>query len=302
MRITAVVLTLNQREKTLRCLASLQAVPDPPFSVVLWDNGSTDGTTEVVRERFPRVLVHHHPRNLGAAAGRNAAVKVALERFAPQLLLFLDNDTVVTPQFLSALLAPFREGESRLAQTSAQIRFLREPDRLNDAGGSRIQYWRALTTPVGFGQIDRGQFDRRTECIPPTGCMLVRTEIFRRVGGFDTRFDPYGMEDLDFSMRVRRLGYRALYVPNAVVYHEPSQTFEGGSYTTNYASRKAANWLLFVRKHASPGQALAFFLLGLPAALVRSSLRIVIGMIPSRIQLLASGFRRLLVPSDRKPC
>lgn len=82
---------------------------------------------------------------------------------------------------------------------------------------------------------------------------------------------------------------RALYVPNAVVYHEPSQTFEGGSYTTNYASRKAANWLLFVRKHASPGQALALFLLGLPAALVRSSLRIVIGMIPSRIQLLASG-------------
>lgn len=275
--IAAVLLTVNQKEETVRCLESLRAVSRPSFSIVLWDNGSTDGTAAEVQERFPEVLVHRHSRNLGAASGRNEAARLAMEHFAPRFLLFLDNDVVVTPEFLSALLVPFREGQDRLAQTSAKIRFLQEPQRLNDAGGSRIRYWLALTTPVGYGEIDRGQFDRRTECIPPTGCMVVRSDVFRRAGGFDPRFDPYGMEDLDFSMRVRALGYRAMYVPEAVVYHDAFRTFGKGRDPLTYSRSKIANWLLFVRKHASPRQVAAFFLLGIPAALVRSFFRAATG-------------------------
>lgn len=277
--VTAILLTVNQKRETLRCLESLEAVTEPSPSIIVWDNGSTDGTADEVRERFPNVLVHRHPRNLGAAAGRNEAARLAIERFSPPLLLFLDNDVVVTPEFLSDLCSPFAEGLDRVAQTSAKIRFLEEPRRLNDAGGSTINYWLARTTPVGYEEIDDGQFDRRTECIPPTGCMLVRTDVFLDVGGFDTRFDPYGMEDLDFSMRVRAAGYRALYVPEAVVYHEVSRPSGYGLSSLAYSGRKLANWLLFVRKHASPGQALAFFLLGVPAALLRSCVRAATGVL-----------------------
>lgn len=272
MRITAVVLTLNQREKTLRCLASLQAVPDPPFSVVLWDNGSTDGTTEVVRERFPRVLVHHHPRNLGAAAGRNAAVKVALERFAPQLLLFLDNDMVVEPGFLEALAAPFRRDDPTLAQTTSKVLCLGDPGRIYEAGGCRIDYVRGGTRMRGHQELDLGQYDKPIVCLPSSGSMMIRADVFLEVGAFDPAFDPYGLEDLDLSTRVRKAGYYGLYVPSSVVLHERGHTFES-AYTPRYAGSKARNWLIFLRKHAAWYQRVGFYLIGAPLHLLKVTLR-----------------------------
>jgi hypothetical protein len=63
--ICVIILTMNQREKTLRCLESLLSIRNPPFRTILWDNGSQDGTAEAVQVRFPQVIVHHHPENLG---------------------------------------------------------------------------------------------------------------------------------------------------------------------------------------------------------------------------------------------
>jgi GT2 family glycosyltransferase len=97
--------------------------------------------------------------------------------------------------------------------------------------------------------------------------------VFRQVGGFDPLFDPYGYEDLDFSLRIAKAGYYALYVPQALAFHEVSQTFERGRYTEKYARHKARNWFLFMRRHASPMQQLGFFLFGAPYLAVRVLLR-----------------------------
>ena len=72
-KIAVIILTVNQRENTIQCLSSFKSVESPPHHILLWDNGSTDGTAETVREAFPEVLVHSHPMNIGAAAGRNEA-------------------------------------------------------------------------------------------------------------------------------------------------------------------------------------------------------------------------------------
>src|SRR5215213_4068398 len=130
-RVVVVVLTYNQREVTLRCLASLRAVGEPCFQVLVWDNGSSDGTAQAIREAYPEVLVHEHPSNLGVGSGRNAAAALARQRFAPTHVLFLDNDIVVAPGFVRELLAAFRQN-SMLGQTQAKLRFLNDPARLND--------------------------------------------------------------------------------------------------------------------------------------------------------------------------
>lgn len=257
------MLTMNQREKTLRALSSFRAVSLPKFHLLLWDNGSTDGTVDAVRSRFPEVLVHHHPTNLGVAGGRNAAAALAFERFSPTHLLFIDNDMVVTADFVGALLAPF-ENDDRLAQTQAKLRFLTDPARLNDGGGCRIRFWLGETRPVGFGEIDHGQYDHPTRCISCGGAMMVRAEIFQQLGGFDEKFNPFGPEDLDFCLRAYSLGYYALYVPQAVAYHEVSHSFEGGAYTELYARNKARLWLLFMRRHASLTEQLGFLFVGAP--------------------------------------
>lgn len=270
-RVAVLVLTFDQREKTLRCLADVRAQEGAPFDIVLWDNGSGDGTAERVRAEFPDVLVHAHPLNLGVASGRNAAAALAMERLDPTHLLFLDNDVTPWPGFIRELLAPF-ERDGRLAQTQGKLRYTDDPERLNDGGGHRVQFWLARTTPVGYKEIDKGQHDRPASCLPCGGAMMVRADVFRELGGFDATFDPFGPEDLDFSLRVREAGWRALYIPTAVAYHEVTHTF-GAGYTEDYARLKAGHWLRLMRRHASPWQQLGFVVVGAPWVLGQMVLR-----------------------------
>jgi len=270
--VTAIILTYNQRAKTLACLESLARVPRPPFRTLVWDNGSTDGTLAAVAQAFPAVEGHQHPTNLGVASGRNAAARLAMERHAPDHLLFLDNDMTVEPGFLEELLAPFVD-EPRLGQVQCKLRFLKDPQRLNDGGGCRITWWLGQTRPVGFEELDHGQYDERKPCVACGGAMLVRTDVFRELGGFDARFDPFGPEDIDFSLRLQEAGWLAWYVPRAVVYHEVSHSFEGGDYSELYARNKARNWFVFMRRHAPAHQKLAFWLLGAPYLLARVIVR-----------------------------
>jgi len=260
--VAVVLLTVNQCKTTVHCLKRLFGCTGPSFCVVVWDNGSRDGTADVIRRAFPEVLVHCHPENLGVASGRNAAAELAISSFNPSHLLFLDNDMLVEPDFIDALLKPFKRDE-KLGQTQAKLRFIHDRQKLNDAGGCRINFWLGSTRPVGYGEIDHGQYDRPSECVACGGAMMVRTDVFLSLGGFDNRFDPFGPEDLDFSLRLTKSGYHALYVPEALAYHAVSHTY-GGEYDEEYTRHKARHWLLLLKLHASNVEKAGFFLLGGP--------------------------------------
>jgi GT2 family glycosyltransferase len=269
-RVAAVMLTMNQREKTLRALASVRA-DDPEMPVLVWDNGSSDGTVDAVAASFPGVRTHRHPENLGVASGRNAAARLAKSLFAPTHFLFLDNDLVLTPGFVAALSAPFRD--DRVGQTQAKLLYLHDPKRINDGGGCRINFWLGRTDPVGFREIDRGQCDSVAPCVSCGGAMMVRAELFDRLGGFDSLFDPFGPEDIDFSLRLQGAGYLALYIPQALAYHEVSHSYEGGDYTATYARAKARHWLRFLRRHGTGFQKIGFMLVGGPLIAARMTFR-----------------------------
>jgi GT2 family glycosyltransferase len=271
VKIAFVILTWNQREKTLQCLSNLRTIKEPSFHVALWDNGSLDGTVEAVRDAFPEVLAHHHHTNLGVAPGRNAAAKFAIKELNPTHLLFLDNDMQVEPNFVGALLKPFID-DKRTGQTQAKLRFMYDPQRLNDGGGCRISFWLGRTVPIGYGELDRGQYDTPKQCVACGGAMMVRADVFQQLGGFDTKFGVLGPDDLDFSLRLRKAGYTALYVPQAVAYHEVSHTY-GRDYNEKYSRLKARNWFLFMRRHASLTEQMAFLFLGAPYQVCRVIIR-----------------------------
>ena len=265
--IAVVILSFEGRDTTLHCLRTVAAQEGADFDVLLWDNGSTDGTAKAVRDEFPDVVVHAHPRNLGVAGGRNAAAGVAIDTFEPDYLLFLDNDLELREGFIQAMRGPF-DSDDRLAQTQAKLLFSHEPERLNDGGGCRIQFWLGRTQPLGYGEIDRGQYDRPARCVAGGGAMMVRAEVFRRLAGFDEAFSPTGPEDLDFSLRAYEAGYHAVFVPEAVAYHTPSHTRP----TTYSAALRVRHWMEFSRRHASRGQRLGFLLVGLPLMYTRTRL------------------------------
>ena len=262
---------MNQKEKTLKCLDSLLATQDPSFYTILWDNGSQDGTCKAVEARFPQVIVHYHPENLGVASGRNAAAQRSIRDLAATHLLFLDNDMQVESGFVDALYQPFRNHRN-LGQTQAKLRFMSDRQRLNDAGGARINFVLWEIKPVGYGEIDRGQYEEAKDCVSCGGAMMVRADVFRKLGGFDPVFDPFGPEDLDFSLRLKASGYKARYIPKAVAYHEVSHSY-GKGYSEEYARHKSRHWKTFMKRHASMTQKLGFFFLGAPYLAVRSIFR-----------------------------
>jgi GT2 family glycosyltransferase len=102
--------------------------------------------------------------------------------------------------------------------------------------------------------------------------MMVRSEIFQKLEGFDPLFGPFGPEDLDFSLRLQKAGYRAMYIPRAVGYHQISHTF-GKGYSEEYARHKSRHWLLFMRRHATLGQKMTFYIIGAPILAVQVILR-----------------------------
>ncbi|UCG24710.1 MAG: glycosyltransferase family 2 protein [Chloroflexota bacterium] len=294
----AIILTLNQRDRTLACLTSLLADEVSSFRVLVWDNGSEDGTEESVREAFPQLLVHRHPTNLGVASGRNAAAELAIETFDPTYLLFLDNDMLVEPGFVNGLLEPFLE-DQRVGQTQAKLRFMDDRSRINDGGGAQINFVLWQVTPVGYGEIDNGQYDTVKGCVSCGGAMMVRADVFRQLGGFDRAFDPFGPEDLDFSLRLQEAGYLALYTPQATAYHVVSHTY-GKGYSPEYARHKSRHWYVFMRRHASPAQKVGFFLLGAPYMAARAMIREVRRGNIGAFQGLVSGFLESMQASIKR--
>jgi GT2 family glycosyltransferase len=269
--VVIIILTFKQKEKTLQCLATLRASTTSALRILVWDNGSYDGTATAVNQAFPDVLVHEHPSNLGVASGRNAAAALAIETYNPTHLLFLDNDILVEQGFVEALYHPFTLQE-RVGQTQAKLRFMDDRERLNDAGGARINFILWQITPVGFGEVDHGQYDDVAPCISCGGAMMVRADVFQQLGGFDSQYDPFGPEDMDFSLRLQESGYLALYVPQAMAYHAVSHTF-GKGYSEEYARHKSRHWYRFMRRHASPLQQAGFFLIGAPYLAIRVVVR-----------------------------
>jgi GT2 family glycosyltransferase len=260
--IVVIILTYKQRDKTLSCIADLLSHRGMPFHILVWDNGSQDDTITKINQNFPSIFTHYSETNLGVAGGRNAAAQLAIREFGATHILFLDNDILAEQGFVDALYAPF-ESDPTIGQTQSKLRYMHDRNLINDGGGARISFvfWRV--DPVGVREPDRGQYDTPHTCIACGGAMMVRSDVFQQLNGFDSLFGPFGPEDLDFSLRLQKAGYKALYIPKAVGYHQVNHTF-GKGYSEEYARHKSRHWLLFMRRHARPWQKIAFYLFGAP--------------------------------------
>jgi GT2 family glycosyltransferase len=126
--------------------------------------------------------------------------------------------------------------------------------------------------------------------------MMVRSEVFQQLNGFDPLFGPFGPEDLDFSLRLQKSGFKAMYIPQAVGYHQVSHTF-GEGYSEEYARHKSRHWLLFMRRHANRWQKMSFYLFGAPIlaiqVFIREARRGNLGAIRGLIQGLFSSKREV---------
>jgi hypothetical protein len=207
-------------EILLACLASIASDPSYPASeTVIVDNGSSDGSVEEARRRFPGIRVIRLEKNQGYAGGCNRGIEATRGKY----LLFLNNDTELEPGWLRELVRA-AEADPGVGACQPKIRSLREPARFEYAGaaGGLMDVY---CYPFSRGRLmdhveeDRGQYDDAAEIFWASGvCMLVRRSALEQTGAFDEVFFAY-MEEIDLCWRLRLHGFRSVYVPGAVVYH-----------------------------------------------------------------------------------
>jgi GT2 family glycosyltransferase len=215
-----IVMNRNQAAYTRDCLASLRAVDYSTFRTLVVDNGSEDSSLQEVAGAFPEVDFLWIKENLGVAGGRNAGIRHLIP-LSPEYVLFLDNDTFVAPDFLSRLVAQMQR-DPRIGAVQPKIYFAEPPNGICSVGGRlypRISYYRH----PGSGQIESTKLEGATEIDIVSGCAgLMRATVFRNVGLLDETFSPYCHEDVDWSLRLRKAGYRLVLEPSAIVWHRVS--------------------------------------------------------------------------------
>ncbi len=207
-KVSVIIVTYNHKKYMKECLASVLA--NGLLEVIVVDNGSTDGTPEVIEEDFPEVKVIRSPRNLGYGGGNNLGVKHAKGEY----VVILNPDTKVGKNWLEELLKPLERGE-KLITTPKILTY--DGSKINTCGN--IEHFTGLTFTRGLNENPE-KFDKFEYLSGLSGaCFAMRREDYLELGGFDENFFSY-MEDAEFSWRAHARGFNILYVPTSIVYHD----------------------------------------------------------------------------------
>lgn len=217
-RICVVVPNWNGKEELPACLDSLLAQTEPGHLIVV-ENGSTDGSLELLQQHYPQVELVVNKKNLGFAGGVNSGIRRAMEQGAAYIALF-NNDAVADKGWLKELVGCL---DAQPEAGIATCKLLNSDGTHLDSTGDYYTAW-GLPYPRGRGEADSGQYDnQRTVFAASGGASLYRVSMLREIGLFDEDFFAY-YEDVDISFRAQLAGWKVAYVPAAVAYHATGTT------------------------------------------------------------------------------
>jgi GT2 family glycosyltransferase len=223
--ISVIVVNWNGRHLLNACLESLERQTCPNTEFILVDNGSTDGSPALLTEwatRLSRAECVLLPTNTGFCKGNN----IAFSRARGEWIALLNTDAVAEPNWLAELVR-YGKPHQRIGMLASKI-LLQSPSNVIDKVGHLI-YWDGQNRGRGTMLPDIGQYETPEETLWPDACAaLYHRKVFEETGGFDETFFAFG-DDADLGMRARLLGWKAWYVPSAVVHHQHSASF--GAYS-----------------------------------------------------------------------
>lgn len=234
-----VVVAWNGRDWIDACLSHALAQAQVRHEVIVVDNASSDGTATFVRERYPGVRVIESESNRGFAGGVNLGVGATSTPYVG----LVNQDAYLDRRWCRQSLLRFRTDE-RIAVVGGKVLY---PDRvtLQHAGG-RFNPPLFLTDHRGYGKRDTGEFDEATDVDYVTGAaLMLRRDVFERLGGFDEAFSPAYFEEADYCARAREAGYRVVYEPFAVaIHHESASTVRNSAQYYEWFHRNRIRYLL----------------------------------------------------------
>jgi GT2 family glycosyltransferase len=248
--LSIIILSWNTRQMLVDCLNSVEAtIANLTFEVIVVDNGSTDGSQEMLRERFPSVHLVQNDENVGFARANNQAMALSRGRY----MLLLNSDAIATPDAIQSLVSLARK-EPRAGIVGAQL--VNRDGSFQASHTSFPTLWQEILMLTGLGRLLYGQWypshgpeeDKgpQTADYVEGACMLVRRDAFEEVGGLDEGYFMYA-EEVDWCYSMREKGWQVWYQPAAMVIH-----LGGGSSQNRRLQREADLYrsrVQFFRKH-----------------------------------------------------
>jgi GT2 family glycosyltransferase len=246
--VSIILVTYNGISFLLDCLNSVKNELDADCEVIIIDNSSTDGSPQLVANEFPSFKLISNKKNIGFAAACNQGAELATGRY----LVFLNQDTVVFPGWLSELIESF-ENNNAIGITTSKILLMSDQEIINSCGLD-IHY-SGLSFARGYKELAK-KFSH-PEYVPAVSgaSFAISADLWAQLGGFDESYFMY-YEETDLSWRAQLAGYNCLLVPDSVIQHAHSS--RPSMLSVYYSERNRwimllKNWRLLTLFLLSPG-------------------------------------------------
>lgn len=242
--VSIITVNYNQSKVTCALIESLNKITYPNFEIIVIDNASPDDDPSIIKRLYPNVVFVQNPINYGFAAGNN----FGLMRAKGEYVLLLNNDIEVPPDFMEPLVNKLRLNPS-IGAVSPRIRYFYDPDVIQYAGYTPINYITMRNFAIGYKQKDKGQFTEDYETAYAHGAaMMVPMEVVKKVGLMSYIFFLY-YEEADWCARIKKAGYKIFFVHNSYVLHKESvSTGKLSALKLYYLTR---NRIVFMRRNVN---------------------------------------------------
>ena len=252
--VSVVTVNYNHSHVTEALLASINKLNTYQLlEIIVVDNGSEVNPVPVWETTYPEVKFIRSDTNLGFAGGNNLGIRVATGDY----LFFVNNDTEFTPN-LVVLLADTLNEHPDVGMVSPKIRYFDQPDVLQYAGFTKMNYYTTRNKCIGQFEKDNGQYDHLTG---ETGyihgaAMMVRRAAITNSGMPEVYFLYY--EEMDWCEEIKRAGYKIWVNMQALIYHKESVSVGSKSALKEYFMNR--NRILFTRRNCSFSTLAVFWL------------------------------------------
>jgi GT2 family glycosyltransferase len=252
--VSVITVNYNHSDVTGALLHSIaEKDPYPDLEIIVVDNGSANNPVPAWQKKYPGVTFLRSEENLGFAGGNNLGIKASKGDY----LFLVNNDTEFTPNLVEELVATM-DSHPEIGIISPKIRYYDQPDTLQFAGFSNMNFYTARTAAFGQFEKDNGQYNDHTG---ETGfihgaAMMVRREAMSKAGMMAENYFLY-YEEMDWCERIRRAGYKIWINMQALIYHKESVSVGSNSALKEYFMNR--NRILFIRRNGSFSQKLVFW-------------------------------------------
>jgi GT2 family glycosyltransferase len=217
--LKVVIVNWRKQLDTIECVVSLRNSGIPGDNILVVDNGSNDDSFQQLEKSCPDIKIHPVGENRGFTGGYNIGIELAMKSGASEIFL-LNNDAIVGGDTIPILL------DSSMDVRVPKIYFYDQPNVVW-AAGARWRKFPPMVVMRGYKKFDSPRYDIPINLEYATACaLLIRSEVFEKVGGFDGLFENY-QEDYDFCYRLRKAGFKMGFIPRAKVWHKVSTSFGG---------------------------------------------------------------------------